>query len=356
MKSDFLEQLFAQYDREKFADWIWRGLLSFYTVSPAERAATFDNAGGLILQYESVCEGLAVIYEDFVPANKQLSFRQAIGDILREKSHDYSDLFSVFQDLIYLIIRLKANESLSALLPTVGNGVLGKRYPGLLYETITALGSLAPSDYAYKTAFKLIDSVNFDDGYLFEAMKVLIECKPDDTAKIVLKLEPRLTQLYWKTKHIGRDEFKIFCDTAEDWAEFILKRGTISWLSELWEKASHSTNQVWLFSLLFGNKSVPLVLNRDRSKDVYWINYRSKKVKVKVSEKDYYTRSMLLRKFASEEILAWANNPSDKINEAHLLVRTTRHGRTATLGQLISSKLQHIAKPQDKRNNCLMTV
>lgn len=342
MKSDSIEKQFAQYDRKKFADWIWRGLQAFYTVPPAKRAATFDNAGGLILQYESVCEGIAAIYEKFVPANKQLSFRQAIGDVLREKSPDYSDLFPAFQDIIYLIIRLKATESLSALLPTVGSGVLGKQHPDILYETITALRYLAPSENSYKITSKLIDSVNFDDGYLFEAMKVLIECKPDYTANIVLELEPRLTQLYKKTKDIGEDEFKIFCGVAEDWAKFILKRGIISWPSKLWEKASHSTDQVWLFSYLFGNKSAPVVLNRYRSSDAYWINYRSKKVHVKVSKKDYYTRSMLLRKFASEKIHAWANNPKDEVNKISLAARTTEAGRTVTLGERILRKLPHI--------------
>lgn len=347
MKNDFFKQLFALYDREKFADWLWRGLHSFYTVSPVERATTFDNAGHLILQYESICEGIAAIYEDFVPANKQLSFRQAIGDVLREKSADHSDLLPAFQDLIYLIIRLKANESLSALLPTVGNGVLGQRYPDILYETITALGSLAPSDYAYKTAFNLIDSANFDDGYLFEAIKVLVECKPSDTAKIVLTFEPRLTQLYMKTKHIGGVEFKVFCDAAEDWAEFLLSRGTISWLSELWKKASHLPDQVWIFNFLFGNKSMPVIFNMDCSTDTYWINYRSKKVKVKVSEKDYHTRDMLLHKFAIEEIFAWANNPKDKVYAIPLPEwRTIGSDKIQFLGQRILPKVLNIATRQ----------
>jgi len=354
MKRDYFRKLFKQYDREKFADWFWRGLYSFYNAPASKRGESFDEAGRIILEYESICEGLAIIYEEFVPPKKQLAFRQAIGDVIREKSNDYSEMVHAFQDLIYLIIRIKASESLSSLLPTVGSGVFGQQHPEVLYETITALASLAPSDYAYKTASTLIDSANFDDGYLFEAIKVLVECKPSDAAKIVLKFEPRLTQLYTSTKKIGGVEFKVFCEAAEDWAEVLLSKGTITWLSELYEKASHSFDQKWLFSCLFFNDAVPAFLDWD-GQNTFRLIYRGKKLNVRVSRKDYYTRKMLLNRKTTTDFYAWVNDPNDKVNQIHLNPpKKAKNEKTPTLGDRISAKSEcyHISKPINEDSYC----
>lgn len=352
MNKDSFKRLFSNFDRQQFADWLWRGLYSFYNAPLPDRGSTFDNAGHIILEYESICEGLAVVYEELVPSNRQLAFRQAIGDVLREKSGDNSELVQAFQDLIYLIIRIKAYESLSSLLPSVGNGVIGKQYPEILYETIAALASLAPSDYAYKTATNLINSANFDDGYLFEAIKVLVECKPNDTAKVVLNLEPRLTQLYIRTKQLGGDEYKIFCDVAKDWAEFLLNFGTTTWLSEIYEKASHSVDQKWLFNFLFANDTIEALFNWD-GRNRFWITYRGKIVPVRVSGKDYHTRRMLLHSSETIEFSTWIKDPKDKTNQILLYPeQTPQQGTTTSLANLISAKYSRMLKLPVKDTIC----
>lgn len=218
MNKDTIRSTLNQFDREKFADWLWRGLRSFYTSPSSERIRTFDGAGILIVQQESLCEGLARVYEECTQEPKQVMFRQAIGDVLRDQANNPNAPFDAFRDLIYLIARIRATESLSALLPTVGTGYLGKHYPNILYDTVAVLRSLAPSTQAYKTAFSLINCANFDDGYLFEAMKVLVECEPSCASEIVLKLEPRLSQLRQAAQERGGDEWTAFCEVAADWA------------------------------------------------------------------------------------------------------------------------------------------
>ena len=47
---------------------------------------------------------------------------------------------------------------------------------------------LAPSAYAYQTAREVVSAANFDDGYLFEAIKVLVECEPSQVAVVVREL------------------------------------------------------------------------------------------------------------------------------------------------------------------------
>lgn len=345
MKKDYFEKLFEPYDRQQFADWLWQGLYSFYNKPRSDRGATFNNAGSIILEHESVCEGIAYIYEKLVPANGQLAFRQAIGDVIREKSNNYSDYVQAFQDLIYLIIRIEANESLSSLLPTVGSGVFGRQHPKVLYETISALASLSPSEYAYETASDLIDSANFDDGYLFEATKILVECKPNDAAKIVLRFEPRLTQLFAITNRIGGNEYKVFCEAAENWAEFFLNKGTITWLSELFQEAIHSPDQKWLFEVLFSNNNVPIFLNWDRESN-FWITYREKKVMVQVSRKDYHTRTMLLNRKSRKEAYSWISDERDIVNQTPLSTRRIdSNGEIPKIGEKILTKIASLLKP-----------
>ena len=152
----------AGFDRSEFADWLWRGLQSFYALPPSGRNRAFDDFGLLIRQQESVVEGLACIYEDHVQKSRKLLFRQAVGDALRNQGNAESSPLQAIQDLIYLLSRIRATESLDSLLPTVGAGMLGKRHPDIFFETFAALKSLTPSMQAYKAARNLVNSRAID--------------------------------------------------------------------------------------------------------------------------------------------------------------------------------------------------
>ena len=201
-----------------FAEWLWVSLQSFYISS-------FSKGGNkhirlLIEEQESVCEVLVYIYEKCVPNTKQLMFRQAIGDVLREHGDDKDAPISAFQDLIYLVARIRAAEPLSALLPTVGNGLLGKRQPSLLYETFAVLKSFTPSPQIYEMVYDLISSVNFDEGYLFEAIKILIDCEPSHASDIINAIKPRLVELR-QTVNLDEKEWIAFCEAANNCAQHI---------------------------------------------------------------------------------------------------------------------------------------
>lgn len=209
-----IRKAFAKFNRKGFADWLWRGLSKFYSLPPSDRALAFDYVGYFIMQQESICEGLARTYEEYVPKSKQMMFRQAIGDVLLERGNMDNAPVDAFRDLIYLTIRINATEPLSALLPTVGNGLLGKRDPEIFYGTIAALKSLMPSAQVYETTYHLIGSANFDDGYLIEAINVLVECEPSRATDIVSKLVSRLKRLQNVTKKLGGDEWTAFCEAV----------------------------------------------------------------------------------------------------------------------------------------------
>jgi hypothetical protein len=309
----------GQFTREEFADWLWRGLQLFYSSPPSNKINAFDDVGYLILQQESVCEGLAYVYENYVPESKRLLFRQAIGDVLRERGSINSEPINAFLDLIYLTARINATESLSALLPIIGNGPMGKQNPDVFFDTFAVLRSLAPSIHAYEAAFDLINSANFDDGYIFEAIKVLVECEPSQTAKFILFLEPRLSQLRKETRELGGDEWLTFCEVAVDWVQHILKLAPISWLKELWEEASHDSDQLWLFSLIFAsNHNFPRLFIKYGASDTYFIRSDSREVPLKVSDKDIWTRRALRRVLICCEFYEWSDSDSDLVNNIYL--------------------------------------
>ncbi|MGD1046993.1 MAG: hypothetical protein ABR936_16950 [Bacteroidota bacterium] len=260
------------------------------------------------MQQETLTEGLAYIYEECIPETKQLMFRQAIGDVLRVYGNDEDNFVLAFNDLIYLISRIKANESLSSLLPTVGTGRLGKLNPDILYCTFAILRSLAPSVQAYKTAFDLINCRNFDEGYLFEAMNILVACEPSKACEIVLELETRLHNLRKEIIQKGEVEKAAFNRAANIWAEQMLSSVPMSWIKDIWLKFSHSPDRYWLFEYLFNNKKVPVAFWYDPSTNEYSIENRSRKVVIEISEEGYWTWRHLEKKVRYEEVLNWSGN------------------------------------------------
>lgn len=124
----------------------------------------------------------------------------------------------------------------------------------------------------------------------------------------------------------------------------MLTVGPMSWLRDLWRKAGHSPDQVWLFELLFNNKDIPVNLNRDPSSDRYLIEYRSKKVPLQVSIKDYWTRRRLQQISEFTKALEWASNPNDIVNQCQLAMRYRREiVQENRLGRSILSNLNSLA-------------
>ncbi len=344
MKKDKTIMIFSQFTREEFADWLWRGLQSFYSSQPSERDSAFDYVGYFINQQESVFDGIARVYKEFIIESKQLMFRQAIGDVLREQANNQSAPLPAFQDLIYLIAKIRDQESLNAILPTIGNGFISKKYPDILYETLATLRLLAPSNHAFNTASELIDCVNFNEGYLFEAIKVLAECEPSNISAIILKLEPRINQLRQSVFELDQDEKIAFYDAANDCVRHLLKFGTITWIKDFWENASHSIDQIWLFELLFDNEDIPINLIYEEKNDSYYIDYKSKRVSLVVSEKSYRTLKNIIKKSSLNEILQWTSDPDDIVNTIKMpIIPTSVHTKkpdSITLGAQIYNRVK----------------
>lgn len=157
--------------RKMFADWIW-------TVLQAIHQRTYRLADVILIrQYNSPVEGLAHVYETCVPKKRRRMFRQAIGDVLRQKGNNEDAPYGIFEDLIYLILRINATEALDAITPAVSNGLLGEKNPEILYSTISLLLTLPPSPRVYRTTCELRDGVNFHKGYRADVRRILVACE-----------------------------------------------------------------------------------------------------------------------------------------------------------------------------------
>lgn len=210
VRDEITAELTQVNTKEALAEWLWNMLLLTY--SKKEGLMSLIRAQNL----ESPMDSLVIIYEECIPSTKQLIFRQAIGDILSNKGNDENAPLDPLEDLIYLIARIKATEPLKALLPTVGNGLLGKRYPDILYVTFACLLSFRPSSEVYKVTLDLTSSENFDDGYLFTAIKIIKDCDPSGAPGIINDFMPRLINLRNLSRKIGGQEWDAFCNAAKD--------------------------------------------------------------------------------------------------------------------------------------------
>lgn len=315
--NEYITDLLKDYDREKYADWLWRGLLSFYS-SQSGQESTFEDVGSFILSKESVCEGLAQIYEFFVSDNNKLFFRQAIGDVIREHGNDPGAPLDAFRDLIYLMIRIKAYESLDSLIPTVGSGALGKQYAKIQYDAISALRSLVPSNKAQDVMSQLIFCPNFSNDYIFEAVMVMVECDPSHTADIIMRLEPLMRKLRNDAAHLGEEETAEFWEIAHYCAYYILQLGPITWLNELWEKADHN-EQGWLFDVIFNNPFLPVDLIYSESSGSYFIQLGSKIERLNTADdynlEKYWTIRRISPQSASRTVTLISENVKKYIPE-----------------------------------------
>jgi len=199
-------------NKEMFAEWLWKELCLLHQKEQKE-----GDFYLLMIETGSSVQALESVYKQFVPEEKQPMFRQAIGEVLLEQGNNENAPIEALRDLIYLIMIIKAAESLSALLPTVGRGLLGKRHPRTLYDTMTCLKSLSPSPVVYEVMSGLIDSENFDDGYLLDATGILIECKPQQKSSIIERLKLRLIVLKERAQESGKEDQDTFFYIAKEW-------------------------------------------------------------------------------------------------------------------------------------------
>lgn len=174
----FLQEAAAFSNKDQYSNWLWKMLCTLYSPSTTDRRDDLRTFLNETTDWGDVGAGLEGIYNKLKKDTQQPLFRQSIGDALVEYGNAENTPLQACKDLIYLTAGVRARESVGAFVPTIGNGLLGKRYPDSLFDAIGVLRLLAPASEVKETTFQLIESANFDNRFILEAIGILVKCDP----------------------------------------------------------------------------------------------------------------------------------------------------------------------------------
>ncbi|MFH1510518.1 MAG: hypothetical protein ABIF10_02410 [Candidatus Woesearchaeota archaeon] len=183
---------------EQYAAWLWDVLAELYPkfgeVDRDSRLYRFIK-GRTATGIDSPLDALNLVYKRCIPAPSQNGFRHAIGTALKRCAESTDrKVFRPTSDLVYLLGATKAVEALEGLLEVNSTEFIAINHDSLLFDTIANVKSLPSNDTVYSFTSNLVQVPFFDDGYLFDALGIMLDCKPD--AGIVDKYGERIRGLY----------------------------------------------------------------------------------------------------------------------------------------------------------------
>lgn len=208
------QRVLAFTERDQFSEFIWEALKTQYPPTKYEQNPFRQFLLGT--GEESTVSGLNTLHYKLEKDAQKLLFRQAIGDVLRQHGNAEDTPYGVCRDLIYLIGKVRAVESVDALVPTVGYGLLGKKHPDLLYDIIPNLSVLSHAPEVEQTMSELIGSPNFDNRCIFVAVGLLVDCNPAQTPGILEKFAPHFADLRKKAQVLDGKEWEAYLDAAKN--------------------------------------------------------------------------------------------------------------------------------------------
>lgn len=199
-----IKEHFAAFDRAQFAGWLEKGLSDQYSPSrehgkPHPFSPVYPELVYRDMRVHwGVSDFLERVYDKFFSDPGKKMFREAIGDVLGNRANRMQLPLDACKDLIYLIARVKAEESLDSLVSFAGEVRLrGKEENSeISYHTLAVLQMFEPSDKVYGTVERLADTPDFEEGYLFEVIKLLVKNKPANTRNVLEKYGLRINALY----------------------------------------------------------------------------------------------------------------------------------------------------------------
>lgn len=218
-----ITQEVAQFhEKEKVSNWLWHTLQLYY--APQTRSETErDDFREFWDVHDNSVSAIGHIYYGLQTEEQKLLFRQGIGNTLTQLAEDKdASTLAMLRDLIYLIARTKAVESVNALVPTV-NGLVGKTHPDILSDAMATLQYLSPSPEVQTTTKQLVDNPNFDNGYILTVIEILAQCEPSDILNLLTRFQPRINKLRIQCKELGGNEWDVFLKGAENLIEKLQK-------------------------------------------------------------------------------------------------------------------------------------
>lgn len=232
-----IEEHFAAFDRTDFVRWLKEGLRYTYLPSDSKKTHPFDPVYPEIVYQDiikadgTVCDFLGRVYDKFFSYSGKKMFREAIGDVLSTQINQMELTIEACKDLMYLVFEVRAEESLDSLVSFAVEEELEEKGEAL-YVAIAVLKTFEPSNNVYKTVEKLSDSLNFDEGFLFEVIEILVKNQPLNTRNILEKFESRINAFY--NSMPNNEERKVFLERKEECLKFISKKANPVQYKDTW--------------------------------------------------------------------------------------------------------------------------
>ncbi len=208
--SKFIERLLLLQTEEQVAGWLWQSLLDLHSVNRQSELYRFMAAAN---DMESPEEALADIYYRCY-CDKEM-YRKAIGCALRRCAREpWAEVNQIVDDLIYLIGYIGAVEALDGLLALLS--VVAGEHPEVLYACMANIQAIEPCGELFDFMAELVQGLYFDDSYIFSAIKIMVDCRPNSFIEIVDGLGRRISKLYKKVKERGADEESVYRETVAE--------------------------------------------------------------------------------------------------------------------------------------------
>jgi hypothetical protein len=217
LQEDILVQRkrFGRFDQKALGAWLWKGLSRLYSPRPSYKG--FAPVDGYMGFRESNLDDLREIYRSIFDEPTQARFRPAIGDLLETHKDDVNVIGGVITDLIYLIQRVGAVESLASLSSAIGGGSITKQHPEFVYEAIAVLMDFSyPPRETQPAIVAFVASKNFDESYIFQMAEGLGRCGFSKHDDFFTELKRRMDKLYRQARRTGGKDFAIAKELAAD--------------------------------------------------------------------------------------------------------------------------------------------
>ncbi len=213
--SEFIEELTGLKNKEQFAEWLWKSLGDLHRQRPSNGKKNQRELYHFMITngMESPVEVLAVSYRRYVREREKELYRKAIGLALRKCAQEANteQVNQIAGDLIYLLGYIGAVEALDGLLE-----LLAGEHPELLYACMANIQAIKPCDELFHFMAELVQGPYFDDGYIFSAIKIMVDCRLESSMEIVDGLGRRISKLYKKVKERGTDEESVYWETVTE--------------------------------------------------------------------------------------------------------------------------------------------
>lgn len=363
-----IRERFAQFQETDFCDWLSRGFKAFYAhsqfpnlagrtrsavnldsvTSNGKESRPFDFAFTHVGKKESLLDDLEYIYDQYVPNEKKIVFRLSVGRLLRQCVGDNLFPDPGFSDLIYLMAKVRAHESLECLAPVLGKGRFGQERKWLQYEAIATLKALLPAKEAVEGLRNLVTLPNFSPAFSFDILAALCRADPERWYSAFMLLRGHIASLHKQAQEIGGETIREVEDAARDFVKSFVEFMPTSAIGDLVPQIDLTTSSrelyasgTWLVKELFTGDRPPLmVLHEDGT---FTDNFTSIKIPIFVA-KQPARRTNVLWQVDQYKTLRSISSEYDKVKLLHLFEDSPSVGQAAAEANAILGKLPFLAR------------